>query len=448
MTASATALAQDTQGVPDDGTVAGVGGVDEAIDVIAPAATGAIPPDFPGQKPGPKTNEPDGTAAAASPREWFGESPWWEWSRATGDWAGARTWLEEHGLTVAGSFTIEWADAISGGLSRKWVSRNIFDINATLDIEKMGGWQGGTFYVDVASSDPTEGGTFVPGTQWTSTIEIAGDTFQVANIWYQQELFDGAIRAKVGKIDPTTEFGYSTASAGFLNLGTLYPMTFTSVPTYPYSSLGGVVYAYPCENFYIGGGVFDSNFLWDQFIPDDQFDDVWAVGETGLTFDQLGPLCDVRFAFGGWYDSADFARHDGNGTESAFGLYGLAEGRVCIGDCTCGAGEGADADCGLWIFGQWSYADPAVFETQLHYGGGAALHGTFPGRTDDKVGVYVGHVDYATATGQETAIELFYAVKVTPSVTFTPDIQFLLDPGGNETITDPIVFSMRLQVSF
>lgn len=439
------------QEAPPDETVAGAGSVDEAVEVIAPAAAAALPPDLPGQKTGPRTNEEEAAAKAAGEREWFGALPPWSWSRLTGDWGGGRTWLEERGVTVAGSFTIEWADAISGGISRKWVSRNVFDLNATVETEKLLGWKGGTFFVDVASSDSTEGGTFVPGTQWTSTIEIGGDTFQVANIWYQQELFDGALRAKVGKIDPTTEFGFSNASAGFMNLGTLYPMTFLTVPTYPYSSLGGALFVYPCENFYVGGGAFDANFLWDQFVPEDQFDDVWAVGEAGLTFKQLGFLHDVRFAFGGWYDSRDFTHFDTGATESAFGLYGLAEGCLCRGDCT--DANCKESDCGLWLFGQWSYADPSVIETQLHYGGGAALHGVCPGREADKLGLYVGRVGYSDSPsvgrpGTETAIELFYAFQVTPAVTFTPDIQFLLDPGGDENATDPIVFSMRLQMAF
>jgi porin len=449
--ASVTA-AQDAPGNPNQETVAGVGGVDDAVEVIGPATAGAVPPELPGQKLGPRTVEPAAEATPAGEREWFGGLPPWEWSRLTGDWAGARTWLEEHGLTIEGSFTIEWADAISGGLSRKWVSRNIFDLNATFDTDKLFGWKGGTFYVDVASSDSTEGGTFVPGTQWTSTIEIGGDTFQLANVWYQQELFDGAFRAKFGKIDPTTEFGYSNATAGYMNLGSLYPMTFLTVPTYPYSSLGGVAYVYPCENFYVGAGVFDANFTWDQFVPDDQFDDVWAAGEAGLTFKTMGPFCDVRFAFGGRYDSSDFTHFDTGAIESAYGLYGLAEGRICSGDCTCSADDASD-DCGLWLFGQWSYADPSVIEPQLHYGGGLALHGVCAGREADKLGLYVGRMHYSGSPsvgiqGQETAIELFYAFQVTPSVTFTPDIQFLLDPGGDESVTDPIVFSMRLELDF
>lgn len=444
---TAGAAGQDAPPTQHDDTVAGAGGVDEAVDVIAPAAAGAIPPSFPGQQPGPRDNVP-ATEKPAGEREWFGGLPIWEWSRITGDWAGARTWLEDHGVTVAGSFTIEWADAISGGLSRKWVDRNIFDFNTTVDTEKLFGWKGGTFYVDVASSNSVEGGTFVPGTQWTSTIEIGGDTFQVANIWYQQELFDGALRAKFGKIDPTTEFGYLKSSAGYLNLGQLYPMTFLTVPTYPYASLGGVVYAYPCEHFYVGGGAFDANFTWDQFVPDDQFDDVWAAGEMGLTFKELGPIRDARFAFGGWYDSSDFANFDTGTLESAYGLYSLAEGRIFAPE-----GGGDDDTRGLWIFGQWSYADPNVIVNHLHYGGGAALHGTFPGRDSDKVGAYVRRVHYAGSpnvgiSGRETAIELFYAAQITPAVSITPDIQFLLDPGGDESVTDPIVFSIRLQVAF
>ena len=65
-----------------------------------------------------------------------------------------------------------------------------------------------------------------------------------------------------------------------------------------------------------------------------------------------------------------------------------------------------------------------------------------------ELGAYVGRVHYATAPSNETAIELFYAAKITPAVTITPDIQFLLDPGGDDTVKDPIVFTVRLQVAF
>lgn len=441
------AVAAASSAEPPPETVAGAGGVDEAIDAVVPAALGAIPPDFPGQQSGKRDNLPVTPVPAPPGREWFGGLPMWEWSRITGDWGGFRTDLEEKGVTVAGSFTIEWANAISGQISRRWVDRNLFDMNVTFATEPLFGWKGGTFFIDVASSNSVEGGNFVSGTQsFTSTIEIVDNTFQVANIWYQQELFDGALRIKGGKIDPTTEFGLLKANAGFLNLAALVSGTWLAgVPTYPYASVGGLVYAYPSEHWYIGGGAFDATFEYAGFVRDDCFDEgVWAVGETGLTWKELGPIRDFHVAFGGWCDTRDTARFDGTGTENPTGLYAIAEGRLF---------GGAEDDRGLWLFGQWGYADPSTTVTQLNYGGGAALRGTFPGRESDKVGAWIGRINYAGdpslgITSEETAIELFYAVQVTPAVTFTPDIQFIVDPGGDETVTDPIVFTMRLQVTF
>ena len=31
-------------------------------------------------------------------REWIGGAPWTDWTRITGDWRSARTWLEEQGI--------------------------------------------------------------------------------------------------------------------------------------------------------------------------------------------------------------------------------------------------------------------------------------------------------------------------------------------------------------
>ncbi|MDZ4755596.1 MAG: carbohydrate porin [Phycisphaerae bacterium] len=442
------ALAAASVAAPPNDTVAGAGGgLDDAIEVIAPAAAGGIPAELPGQTRGAvDTARP--APVDPSQREWFGGRPIWEWSRLTGDWAGARTSLEERGVTVEGSFTIEWADAISDAFSRKWVSRNIFDLNVTLETEPLFGLKGGTFYLDVASSDSTNGGSFVPVTQWSSTIEIQGSTFQIANAWYQQELFDGVLRGKVGKIDPTTEFGYLNATAGYLNLASLMPTTWQTVPTYPYGSLGGLIFVNPCEHFYVGGGVFNATFVRDQFLQDDLFDDgVWAVGEMGFTCKELGPVRDLRIAGGGWYDSRDFERFDGSGTESTYGLYGMAEARLFA-----PTDGGVDDTRGVWLFGQVNYADPSTVITRVQFGSGAALHGTFPGRDSDKMGIYVGNVQYSGAPSlglddSETVVELFYAMQVTPAITFTPDIQFFTNAGGDDA-EDPIVFTMRLGIAF
>ena len=125
----------------------------------------------------------------------------------------------------------------------------------------------------------------------------------------------------------------------------------------------------PAKNFYIGGGAFDASFVDDQFIRDDSFDDVWTAGETGITWDALGPVRNGRVAFGGWWDSREMARFDGNGNETTYGLYAVAEQRLW------GPSDDKDDDHGFSIFGQWNYSNPEVNPAQIQYGLGLALHG-------------------------------------------------------------------------
>ncbi|MBL9147753.1 MAG: carbohydrate porin [Phycisphaerae bacterium] len=439
--------AQDA--VPDTGIPESLANspTDDAVEMLAPFTNAGVPIDQPAallgpREPGPSAPLPDDGPAGT---EWFGGLSPWEWSRLTGDWGGARTWLEEHGVTFASSLTIEWGDAISGGTASKWVTRNYFNASLAFDTEKLVGFEGGQFYVEFATTNSPYGGTFVPVTQWSSTIELAESTTQVSNIWYEQRLFDDVLRLKFGKIDPTLEFGYLEATAGFVNLATLYPVSMVMVPTYSNSGLGGLAYLYPCEHFYIGVGAFDAGFEPDEFIRDDQFDDTFLIGETGITWDAIGSLHDGRVSFGGWWDSRELDRLDGNGTEpSSWGIYALAQQHVW-------RPEGAEGERGLWIFGQFGYADEDVIPPSMNIGGGVTLRGTFPTRDLDALGIYASHVQYADALalpGNETVVELFYGAQITPAVRLTPDIQFYFDPSGDDTVTDPIVFTLRLELDF
>lgn len=421
--------------------------IDDALDLVAPMPAAGVPLDLPGTLLGPKVPGPSASLAPPGPGEadWFGGAPPWDWRRVTGDWAGVRTWLEEQGVTLDSSLTIEWGDAISGGIASKWVTRNYFEASVAFDTGKLVGWQGGTLYAQFATTNSPFGGMFVPVTQWSSSIELSEDTTQIANIWFEQLLFEDALRLKFGKIDPTLEFAYLEATAGFLNLSSLYPPSMPTIPTYSYSGLGGVAYLYPCERFYVGVGAFDAGFEPDSFIRSDQFEDVFLIGETGVTWETLGSLADGRVSLGGWWDSTEAERLDGLGTEpGSWGVYALAQQHLW-------RPEGAEGERGLWVFGQFGYADEAVIEPSLSIGGGITLRGTCPAREADALGLYASHVQYspdAGLPGNETVIELFYGVQLTPAVRLTPDIQFFLDPSGDDTLKDPIVFTMRLELSF
>lgn len=116
------------------------------------------PLDLPGHERGerdrndaPKVEETKPTPEEE--REWFGHKAFWEWSRVTGDWGGARTRLENQGIEFAGSYTLDWSSVWSGGVKNVASTRSLLDLNLTFDLDKLVGLAGGKVFADFYSTD-------------------------------------------------------------------------------------------------------------------------------------------------------------------------------------------------------------------------------------------------------------------------------------------------------
>lgn len=296
---------------------------------IATATEMGGPEDLPGKQRGDRekveAKEPE-TKEPAAPRSWFG-TPWWKWSTMTGDWGGLRTKLEDHGVTVAGSYTFNWSSVWSGGASNRASTRSLLDVNVTFDTAKLTGegWKGGTLYVDYNSSDDrgklADSGSYQP----TNAIDAGKNIDQITELWYQQKLFDEALRFKVGKIDANAEFDFVNAAADFMSGPSANSPNVVGFPTYPNSATGVVVFVYPTKHWYVGGGLLDGATLDGfatgtrgpaMFLNDDRSSSWFIVGETGYGWDDLGKLGAGRGARGGGRmaphgDAHPLRRHDG-----------------------------------------------------------------------------------------------------------------------------------------
>src|SRR5277367_6829055 len=67
------------------------------------------------------------------------------WTRPalTGDWGGARTALENKGVTFNFDVTQVYQGVVNGGLDKSWEYGGRDDLTANLDTQKMGLWPGG-----------------------------------------------------------------------------------------------------------------------------------------------------------------------------------------------------------------------------------------------------------------------------------------------------------------
>jgi hypothetical protein len=151
---ASTAFAQDE--------FAGVGDAFDAAELI-PSASAALPPILPGQDPGARTRPPEKPAPPAEPagpadpvvREWFGGDGWTRWTRATGDWGGARNALEEAGISFNGSLVADWGRVLSGGVREGSDFRFLLDLNLAFDLGAIAGLDGGTVFADFQTADET-----------------------------------------------------------------------------------------------------------------------------------------------------------------------------------------------------------------------------------------------------------------------------------------------------
>ncbi len=419
----------------------------------APApAEPAAPPETPG--PTPEAATP---SAVVEARDWFGGKPWWEWQTVTGDWGGGRTWLENKGVTFAGSYTADVQGAWSGGIDQQPTYAHLIDLNVTFDLDPLVGLEGGTVFVDYQSTAGDQASAFVGDFHGTTNLESDESRDQISEAWYEQRMFGDVLRVKAGKIDGAKEFNFTNASSEFLNAAAGVDTTNFMLPTYPDPATGVAAFLYPTDRWYVGVGFFDGA-AGDgirtggrgpaTFFSDDQSDDFFYTAETGVTIPRAWFARDLRVAAGVWHHDGDFDRFDGGVESGTTGFYALTEANLWR-----RAPEIEEDERGLYGFLRYGHADESVSEAANFIGTGLKLAGTFDSRPDDSAGIFVGWTDLSDEAGagfenDETVVELYYRLMLTPAVALTPDVQFIIDPSGDADADDVVVGGMRLAITF
>jgi porin len=421
-----------------------------------------VPVDLPGHDEGPRSREAKPEEPAPTPEESAaeGSKPWWEWDKATGNWWGLRDKLSEGGLDIAGSYTMDWSHVFSGGAETNSTYRHILDFNAKLDLGKVVSLEGGSLYIDFYSISNQSVGEDAGSFLSPSDMDIGDGRDQIAELWYEQWLFDRVLRVKVGKIEANSEFAFPDSDLAFINTAAWVSPTVQGFATYPDPATGVVLFVYPTDFLYFGAGLFDgathdginTGTRGPATFFSDSKSDSWSIlGEAGATWKELGFLRDGRIGLGGWGHTGDFDRFDGGVEDGTAGFYAVAQSYLWKPDA---AAEGEDDARGVEVLFQYGWADEDIAEATNHFGAGVQWHGPLPGRDADITGAYISYTDLsdepgAGFDGDETTLEFFYQVQVTPFVTVKPDLQWIIDPsGGGGGIDDAVVGTLRVEVSF
>lgn len=109
---------------------------------------------------------------------------------------------------------------------------------------------------------------------------------------------------------------------------------------------------------------------------------------------------------------------------------------------------------GVGLFGRFGYSDGEANPIEAFYSFGVGGKGIIPERDGDTFGLGYFYVDFSgdlpdfLNIDSTQGVELFYNIEVTPWMHITPDLQVIVDPGGNEDRDVALVYGIRGQISF
>jgi len=373
--------------------------------------------------------------------------------KATGDWLGLRGRLKQAGITVEASLVLEGFKNFRGGIrTTPLVGASTFDLSLGLDTEKLFNWKGGKFYVtleDHAGRNPTQ--LLVGDLQVFDKLNTA-PYLQVFELWYQQVLWDGKLRLKIGKVDANTEFSVIDNGLAFLNSSAQVSPTVFIFPTTPDPMPAVNVFFSPEDSYYVGLGAYYANRSVDfgnltgspqnaQLSNNGSF---W-IGETGVRWEKA-PLLTNRgnLKLGLWGHTGTFPRISGSPQRGTYGFYAVFNQTIWQ---PAGASENGR---GVRMFLTYGRTQRSITPIYQHCGGGVTWTGLLAARPKDIVGFSPQFAQLSPQAGlpfsYELALETFYQLKIQRWAVLMPDLQFIVHPGGQ--YRNALVGTLHMKVNF
>jgi porin len=371
-------------------------------------------------------------------------------------WFGARSTLEGHGIAFVNNWTVDYSKPLFGGANtRSDALRNLLDIRMNVDTRAAFGWYGGTFSVDFQNQAGRNGSAQVGDVQGFDNTDADGRT-QVSELWYQQLFFDDRLRVKVGKVDANSEFAFPAYGAGFINSSFGHPPTITAMPTYPDPATSANIFFAPVRWFYAGAGIYDGSL--SDGVPTGSFGparifhgspSVFSIAEVGARWVLADNTLPGHVAVGGHYSDGQFDTFDGRTQSGTGGIYALAEQKLLHKNYYDKSNER-----GVYGFVQYGHADREVSAVTDYFGAGVTWDGPYEKAYPDTLGLGVAAARLTHAAGAgftrdfETSIEAFYNFQVTPYLSIKPDLQYIINPGGDRSVRDALVATIRVGLAF
>jgi len=424
-------------------------------------------------QPAPSTVTASASADKTTISVGQGFQNWLTQPTMTGDWGGLRTRLEHDGINIRASYVGNYAYNFSGGKRIGGDYADQFAFGADVDMDKLAGLAGGTFHVTLNIRQGRNATADYVGNR-IDVQEIYGDgeNFRLAELDYEQNLFNGVLNIKAGWVIMGDDFGKTPILCDFENDAfCAHPQSLPSDSgwaDYPAGHWGARVRINLPDNFYAETGVFDVN-------PSDALHEngfkLSLQGSTGALIPvefgktvALGPSgLPGHYKIGAYYDSSTAV--DPSNSQMTFkGRYG---GYILADQMVWRFEPGTDR--GLIVVLDGTLSEKRTSPIPAFVVAAFVVQGPFAGRPHDFINLgYVRDWVNSRAIDQQSAlliasgianpdlalgeniVELGYGLQATPWMQIHPNVQFIGNPGAfsYKHLANAWVFGSELKVTF
>jgi len=390
-----------------------------------------------------------------------------------GDWLGARTWLEDHGVTPVVTFVTDALGNPTGGMQQGFRGASNLGLDLVFDLDKLFGLAGGSFEISFSARFGSSLSQEDIGNVFSVQQVFGGQTYRLVDVAYRQQLLGERLELRVGRMAAGDDFLVSPYNYVFVQNGfDGNPVgVFFNAPgmtAYPNATWGGLAKVRPTERTYVMGALYNGDPSiranehhgadWSMAGP------LFAMGEVGYQVNgrpgDQGLLGNYKIGF--WYDDAQYTDFNtvGRGivphlSRGNWGLYGLFD-QVLV------RFGGPGSNRGFGITGSvLASPDQSISQMPFFSTAGFLLRGIFPSRATDVggVGIVYGQFSHDLQDSQrraaagvqryEIALELTYRFRFRGDAVFLqPDLQYIIRPGGTGQIADAFVAGFQAGINF
>jgi porin len=391
----------------------------------------------------------------------------WAQQYLLGDWGGERTRLAQQGITFDLDDIGDFQADVTGSQTHHATYFGRIRGSVDIDFQRLDGFDGEFFATGIWQYGRNLSGDYLHVNTLTSSI-AGEESERIDQFWYQQGLFDNMFKIKLGQLAAVNEFGATDFFDILFNDELGYAPNAVFNTRQPFSPAGkpGIILwgdlSGITPGLYVKTGVFtaydnpyrpDSNgvYYYDDFNHgmsgafefgyNEQktvYNGVYKLGVNATPTDYMNPATGEEY-------------------HGDYNIYGTVEKTVYHPYDSSGK---LDTKKGLDLLFQ-AYEEPGDRNPiQYEFTTGGRYTGLIPGRDEDKVGFGLIYSDNGIASseayratnghglGGETTLELDYQYNPAPWLSIQPDVQNIIDPGGDTNRSDIVVLGLRTIVRF